>query len=108
MVLQFVTHVFVGIEKIRDAPLDFQGRGRKFGYGWIFFFSPLNGADFFSSPSQGRIFFLKISKIVCSKHKDEFFSPPNGSDFFSPSWQGGLFFFSENFLPPPGNLMVRP
>ena len=86
----------------RDAPLHFQGWGKKFCQGGFFFFF-LTGRIFSPSPLQGWFFPLKILKKFPPGDEGYFFCPLTKWFFFSILF---LFFWKLPTLP--GNLMVRP
>ena len=64
------------------------------GFFFYFFSLPLNRVGIFLSPSQGKVFFLKISKnFPMEPRVDFFFTPWRRWFFFSSSWRGWIFFF---------------
>ena len=66
---QTVSHVvYPKNHVIRDAPLDSQGGGRKFGSGQVFFSPPKAATVFFSSPKSAKFFFSppKAGKLFFS------------------------------------------
>ena len=96
VLIPFIVPKFTVVAKhIRDAPLDFQGGGRKLCQGVIFFVTQRGWIFFFFFCREGDFFFLKISTKISPWRQGWIFFAPWG-DIFSSSWQGD--FFSRNFL----------